>query len=106
MLEVAEKWEREKKSKEKQAQKNNNIAKKKWFKKTHERYVENGASFNNARLGRKKMKSNTGYSEPVDFIPKSLRKKYKLGEYNTDVYKKETDSNKKKQLEKSKTKAP
>ena len=23
----------------------------------------------------------TGYKEPVDFIPKDIRKKYKLGEY-------------------------
>lgn len=36
------------------------------------------------------MKRRTGYSEPDDFIPRSLRKKFKLGEYNTDVYKDET----------------
>lgn len=35
------------------------------------------------------MKKRTGYTEPDDFIPKSLRKKFKLGEYNTDVYKDE-----------------
>ena len=42
----------------------------------------------------------------MDLIIKNCKLVDKLGEYNTDVYKKETDSNKKKQLEKSKTKAP
>ena len=40
------------------------------------------------------MRSNT-YTEPVDFIPKSIRKKYKLGEFNTDTNKKETTTKKK-----------
>ena len=34
------------------------------------------------------------YIEPVDFIPKDIRKKLKLGEYNDEVYPQE-DSKKK-----------
>ena len=28
--------------------------------------------------------AKTNYTEPVDFIPEDIRKKYGLGEYNTD----------------------
>ncbi len=30
------------------------------------------------------MKKEVVYIEPEDYFPKELRKKYKLGEYNTD----------------------
>lgn len=35
------------------------------------------------------MKINASYVEPEDYIPKELRKKFGLGEFNTDAEKEE-----------------
>lgn len=42
------------------------------------------------------------YSEPDDFIPKSIRKELGLGEFNKDVKKKTTQKSKKKSSTKKK----
>ena len=43
------------------------------------------------------------YKEPVDYIPKELRKKYKVGEYS-DIYKDEKKEIKKTEKNKGKKK--